>query len=155
MLRTLRLDFHAGFFETSVALHDAPESVSPEHRRLPPCPRFGQLPLVAHAAELARLAGRHALAGELGFAASGLAWYKLRPFPGYTGRPHHATAEAGAHFARFMPDEMAPVVERVLLGQADSPPPILSWLRFVSLGGRVGGVRLAPDQVLEQVLAPR
>lgn len=42
MLRTLRHDFHAGFFETSVALHYAPESVSPEHRGLPPCPPFGQ-----------------------------------------------------------------------------------------------------------------
>lgn len=156
MLRTLRLDFHAGFFETSVALHYAPESVSPEHRGLPPCPPFGQLPLLTHAARLARLAGRHALAGELGFAAAGLAWYALRPFPGYTGRPHHATAAAGAHFARFMVDEMAPVVERVLLGQADSPPPILSWLRYASLGGRLGGVRLGPSQLLEvPVLAPR
>lgn len=148
MLRTLRLDFHAGFFETSVALHYAPDSVSSVYRELPPCPMFGQVPSLARAARLARHVGWHALSGELGFAAAGLAWYALRPFPGYTGRPHLASAEAGAHFARFMLDEMAPVVEKVLLGEANSPPPILSWLRLVSLGGRIGGVRLAPEQIL-------
>ena len=50
--------------------------------------------------------GQATLAGELGFAASGTGWYKLSPFPGYTGRPHRASKEAGAVFARFMMEKM-------------------------------------------------
>jgi creatinine amidohydrolase len=147
MLRTLAFDFHAGFFETSVALHYAPESVSPSYRSLAPCPAIQPSRWLAGAESIARALGRDALAGELGFAAAGVGWYKLKPFPGYTGRPHRATSEAGAIFARFMLDQFEPVVEAVLDGRCASPRPIMEWLRFASLGGRLGGVRLAAGQM--------
>ncbi|CAN5639445.1 hypothetical protein BH09MYX1_BH09MYX1_29970 [soil metagenome] len=38
MIEDLRYDFHAGFFETSMAMHYAPHTVSPKHVDLPPCP---------------------------------------------------------------------------------------------------------------------
>jgi creatinine amidohydrolase len=154
MITDLQLDFHAGFFETSVALHYAPDSVSPMHRTLPPCPPFPRRrksQLIAGAARLVRRlrlgddAGE--LADDLDFVATALGWYELRPFPGYTGRPHQARAESGALFARFMVDEMAPLVESVLCKSASAPPPILPWLAALTLGGRIGGIRLAPGQM--------
>ncbi len=148
MLADLRLDFHAGFFETSLALHYAPASVSPAHRSLAPCPSLPRDAALASAARVARALGRRALAAELDFAAYGVGWYSLRPFPGYTGRPHLASAEAGAAFARFIVDEMAPVVARVLDGDAAPPRPIMTWLPAVSLGGRLGHTRVTPDQML-------
>lgn len=150
LLAALQLDFHAGFFETSVALHYAPDSVSPVYKALPPCPPLPAVPqrrLLTLAARLARGLNRDTLAGELAFAATGLGWFALRPFPGYTGHPHLAGAAAGAHFARFMLDEMTPAVEAVLTGRADPPPPIMRWLGPLSLGGRLGGVRLGPAQM--------
>ncbi len=150
LLAEMALDFHAGFFETSVALHYAPQSVSPVHTALPPCsPLPMGLPsrLLRLAARVMRSLNREELAGELAFAASGLGWYALRPFPGYTGHPHHATAAAGAHFVRFMLDEMAPAVEAVLAGRASSPAPIMRWLVSLSLGGRIGSMRLNPNQM--------
>ena len=50
----LKYDFHAGFFETSLALHFAPQSVSPAHRELAPCPRFAPTPIFARASRVAR-----------------------------------------------------------------------------------------------------
>ena len=38
LLSALPYDFHAGFFETSLALHHAPSSVSSVHRDVPPSP---------------------------------------------------------------------------------------------------------------------
>ena len=37
MMNALGSDFHAGFFETSMALHYAPGSVAPDYTSLPPC----------------------------------------------------------------------------------------------------------------------
>lgn len=153
MIRGLAFDFHAGFFETSMALHYAPESVAPDHVRLPPCASFTPDRLTRAAGLLARALGRDALASELDFAASGLGWFRLSPFPGYTGRPHRATREAGAIFARFILDQLEPAVESALLGRAQSPPPIMRWLRLASLGGRIGGARLRPDQMPDQMPA--
>ena len=150
LLANLQLDFHAGFFETSVALHYAPESVSAVYRTLPPCPPFPagrQSRMLAATARVARRVGKHALADDLDFVAAAMGWYALRPFPGYTGRPHRATAESGALFAAFMVDEMAPLVHDVIQGRTTSPPPILGWLETVTLGGRIGGMRLAPGQM--------
>ena len=147
MISGLPLDFHAGFFETSVALHLAPEAVSDVYKTLPPCPEFGPTRLLSSAERWARAVGQETLAGELGFAAAGTGWYKLKPFPGYTGRPHRATKEAGALFTRFILDEFEPSVEAVLDGQGASPRPIMQWTRWATLGGRIGGVRVSPDQM--------
>jgi creatinine amidohydrolase len=147
MIHGMALDFHAGFFETSVSLHQAPESVSDVYKTLPPCPEFGRNPMLSSAEQVARLAGQEELAGELGFAAAGTGWYKLRPFPGYTGRPHLATREAGAIFSRFMMDEFEPQVEAVLDGRATPPPPIMQWTRWATLGGRIGSVHVKKGQM--------
>jgi creatinine amidohydrolase len=147
MMAGLRYDFHAGFFETSIALHYAPEAVSPIYKSLPPCPEIARQPAFAAAAQMARRLGASELAGELGYAATGFGWYALKPFPGYTGRPHRATREAGAMFARYMLDEFEPVVEDVLAGRARSPAPIMGWARYLSLGGRLGAVKVKAAQM--------
>jgi creatinine amidohydrolase len=147
MIRGLPLDFHAGFFETSLSLHYAPESVSDVYKTLPPCPEFGRTRLLSSAERMARAARQPALAGELGYAASGTGWYKLKPFPGYTGRPHRATREAGAIFARFIMEAFEPQVEAVLEGRGEPPPPIMQWTRWATLGGRIGAVHVGADQM--------
>jgi creatinine amidohydrolase len=140
LLDGLRLDFHAGFFETSMALHYAPSSVAPSHRELPPCPEIRPEPGLARAARAAAALGRNALARELTFAALGVGWNQLRPFPGYTSRPSHARAEAGAFFASAILDLFAPVAESVLCEGAQPPAPIMAWLGRASLGGRLGAL---------------
>ena len=129
--RGLALDFHAGFFETSLALHYAADSVRPNFRQLPPCP-----PLVARgaypfAAAAARALGFTRRAQEMDLAGTGMAWFALRPFPGYTGAPALASPAAGASFARAIIDRYAVAAEAVLYGQARSPAPILSWLKYL------------------------
>jgi len=137
MMRELHLDFHAGFFETSMALHLTPSSVSPRHRDLAPCPRISPHVLATNASRVARLVGQDVLAKELGFAAFGLGWQALEPFPGYTGRPHRATAAAGAVFAKRIVDEYESLVESVLLGDARSPAPIMAWAAMLTANGRL------------------
>jgi creatinine amidohydrolase len=148
MARDLRMDFHAGFFETSLALHYAPASVSPRHVDLPPCPTVVPEVKMAAAARAARRLGRETLARELEFAATGLGWNALRPFPGYTGRPHLASAAAGAAFARHMMAVAEPVVWDVLENGAPPPAPIMTWVGTLSAGGRLGRIpRPAPDEI--------
>lgn len=144
MMATLALDFHAGFFETSMALHYAPESVAPDYRSLPPCADVRLDAKFAWVAKMARALGADRLAGELTFAAAGMGWNALRPFPGYTGRPHRATAAAGAVFVAQMVDDFQRVVEDVFAGRAQSPPPIMQWVQTLSLGGRIGNLPI-PD----------
>jgi creatinine amidohydrolase len=137
-------DFHAGFIETSLALHYAPEHVV-GHRDLPPCPP----PVPARAprtlATLARALGRAALGDELALVARGLGWYALRPFPGYTGRPDLANPESGAIVARVLTEAFAERAFDIFEGRAQAAPPPLGWLPWVSLGGRVGAIRVPAD----------
>ena len=137
MLAGLPADFHAGFSETSVALHYAPHTVDDCYRDLPPCPQVVPAPAVKALAKTALALGRRRLAIELEFAALGLAWMALDPFPGYTGSPHRASAEAGKVFADKIVDGFADAVEGVFAGERRSPPPIMRWLATVTLGGRV------------------
>ena len=139
----LHQDFHAGFFETSMAMHYAPGSVSPRHRDLPPCPAFAPEPRLAAAARVARLLGRTELACELDYAAVGQAWTDLEPFPAYTSHPALASAESGAAFARHILNRYEPAALAVLDGDAPPPAPIMTWVNAVSAGGRLG-VRPAP-----------
>ncbi len=148
-MRDLPVDFHAGFFETSLALHYAPESVRPIYRSLPPCPDFAPVRPVQALAAVARAAGARSLSAELGYVAAGLSWFALRPFPGYTGRPHLASARAGERFARHMVSGFAELAEAVFAGRARSPRPIMQWLPWLSLGGRVGSPNVPPEAVLE------
>jgi creatinine amidohydrolase len=148
MRRGIKQDFHAGFFETSIALHYAPASVSSCHRDLPPCPAFEPDPKFAAASRTARWLGRELLARELEFAAWGVGWNALRPFPGYTGRPHLASAASGERFAAHILDVYEPIALAVLEGRAEPPPPIMRWVAAASAGGRIGGLsRPDPTQI--------
>ena len=140
MMGALANDFHAGFFETSMALHYAPESVAPDYTSLPPCPDVRPDGKMALAARMARALGRDQLSRELTFAAEGIGWNALRPFPGYTGRPHRATPQAGAVFAAEIVRRYVAGIEDVFAGRAESPPPIMRWVGALSLGGRIGNL---------------
>ena len=140
MMGALASDFHAGFFETSMALHYAPESVAPDYTSLPPCPDVRPDGKFALVSRLARSLGAERLSRELTFAAEGMGWNALRPFPGYTGRPHRATPQAGAVFAEEIVRRYVAGIEDVFEGRAESPPPIMRWVGTLSLGGRIGNL---------------
>ncbi len=129
-------DFHAGFLETSLALHFAPETVR-DHEQIPPCPRTAPEPALVRLASLARLGGRTQLAHELLFAAEATAWYRLKPFPGYTSMPAHANPEAGRILADLALTDCAAVARAVLEGELESPRPIMRWMHTLTLGGRL------------------
>lgn len=136
MMRELPTDFHAGFAETSVALHYAPDAVSDIYKTLPPCPSMKPDPAFTAASQAARALGRERLALELDFAGAGRGWAKLRPFPGYTGRPHRACAAAGKYFVGRLLDEYTATTRAVFDG-APSPRPIMPWLLPLTLGGLI------------------
>ncbi len=145
MMSTLASDFHAGFFETSMALYYAPESVAPDYTSLPPCADVQPDGKLALAAKMARAFGADRLARELTFAAEGVGWNALRPFPVYTGRPHRASAQAGAVFAAEIVRRYVDGIEDVFAGRAESPPPIMRWIGVASLGGRIGNLPIPPN----------
>ncbi len=128
-------------------LHYAPDSVSNDYVRLPPCPPLVPNPALAAAARTLRSLGRRDLARELDFAAVGLGWFALRPFPGYTGRPHLARSKIGAHLAARFVEEWAEPMRRVLLEGAPWPRPIMRWTAWLSLGGRIGSTVIAHDAI--------
>jgi creatinine amidohydrolase len=146
-MREATTDFHAGFFETSLSLHYAPDSVDPDRLRLPPCPPIVPDATLLAAARAAQRLGRAQLASELRFAATGTGWYALRPFPGYTSRPRSATREAGATIARYMVREFADVARRVLRGEEPAPAPIMRWMAPVTLGGAVATTGVPPEAI--------
>jgi creatinine amidohydrolase len=149
MLHGITTDFHAGFFETSVALRLVPHTVSEVYKRLPPCPPIKPDPALDLAAKAAAAVGRSQLARELGFAAEGKGWNAMRPFYGYTGRPAHATAESGDVFVREILNRYEEGVESVLAGESTSPEPILKWVAAVSLNGRLAGLHVPLDQIFQ------
>ncbi len=138
VVEALRWDFHAGFFETSMALHYAPGSVDPRYRELPPCPPATPARGFELASKAARAAGATRTADELAYLSQAVGWLSLRPFPGYTSHPAHAAASAGAWCAAQLVERFTPIVAEVLAGRAPSPPPIVPWLPLVSVGGLVG-----------------
>ena len=136
----LALDFHAGFFETSVALTLAPHTVDPCHREVPDCPAW---PVLGWLEQLAK-----AVPGRLGAELTAIAriagWTSLRPFPGYTGCPRLASAEAGEVFVQAMVDAFAEETLRAF-DTARPHRPLMSWLRWLTLGGRVEPPRVPLD----------
>jgi creatinine amidohydrolase len=130
-------DIHAGFMETSLTLHYAPETVR-RHQQVPPCPAYAPDRVIEGAARLAGRLGRRRLAGELGFAAAAVAWYGLRPFPGYTGQPHLANAASGAALADALSRSYADRAEEVFFEGGAPPPPVMPWVKQLTLGGRLG-----------------
>ncbi len=132
----LPFDVHAGFLETSLALLLAPETVGAYHL-VPPCPGLTAKPGLTRVAALAGRLGLSALATELHFMARGLAWYGLRPFPGYAGAPHLASAEAGQAVVDELMPAMVEAACRCLVDGEVGPGAALSWLGPVTLWGRI------------------
>ena len=130
-------DIHAGFLETSLALHFAPETVSTVVSGIPPCPEIQPDARLAAAARAAARLGRTELSQQLTFGALAAGWYAVEPFPGYTGMPHLANATTGRWLARSITDRGLPVVEAVLAGEAEPPAPFMPWIRQATLGGRL------------------
>jgi len=147
LLSSLRTDFHAGFFESSLTLHYAPDSVSECIGSLPPCPEVTPDPSLQLLSKAAQLVGRTVFANELAFAAIGRGWGEMRPFYGYTSEPAHAAASAGQFFAKIIVDRFAAATMAVLHGGAAAPQPVLRWVETLSLGGRLSGHDLSMDQV--------
>lgn len=147
MIASYADDFHAGFLETSIALHYAPDSVHPRFKDLPDCPHVQPDLRLGRASAAAAKVGRARLARELGIAAFGNGWYSLRPFPGYTGRPRHASAAAGAFFACTFADLVEQDVADCLDGRPPPHRPLAWWLPALSLQGRWGGAHVPLDQV--------
>ena len=141
LAREVRLEFHAGFLETSLTMHYAPRSVSTGWCDVPPCPEIRPDRVVQAASAIAAAAGHDVLATELRFAALGLGWLRLRPFPGYSGRPHLANPEAGRRLATLMIDRLEPIADDVLSGRAPPPPPSFAWLKPASRLGMLWGAR--------------
>ncbi len=141
-------DFHAGFFETSLALHWAPETVSPIVERLPPCAPVTPDRGVGALARAARRLGSGRLADELDFAARGLGWYSLRPFPGYTGRPHLASAEAGARFVEAIFERTVAAAEAVGGGGGGGPGRGRRGGGRRPWGGGGGGIHVPPGEIV-------
>ena len=127
LLDKISYDFHAGFFETSVALALAPETVSSLHRDLPPCAPVVADPRFVRLAGVARRVGQAGFARECELVADALGWHALRPFPGYTSEPALASAFAGEAFVELILDLYRAHAHDVLTRGALSPAPVLSW----------------------------
>ncbi len=150
---SVRFDFHAGWLETSLALHYAPRTVSPIHRELPPAPELGRDRALALAERVARTVGAGRISDELAFVSTAATWSRLRPFLGYTGMPHLASREAGARLADRFVDRYAEVARAVLDGGASAPRAPFAWMPWLTLNGRVDATHVPTDQVASR--APR
>lgn len=137
VIRELPLDYHAGLLETSIALAVAPDGVDPCYAKLPPCPEIVPDARLIRASSVAARAGKAHFAKDLETAAHFIAWRALRPFPGYTGRPHLASAEAGRAILRHVVGILADITWSVLEQGAPVPPPPMDWLARATLGGRL------------------
>lgn len=125
-------DYHAGFFETSLTLALAPESVDPQYVDLPDCPEI-EIPAWQRAAiHGIKSLGQAGAARELAFAAEAMAWLNLDPFPGYTGMPRYANRKSGEAFVKEILDLYEAAVRRVFVEGKTPPQPELSVTDFLS-----------------------
>jgi creatinine amidohydrolase len=147
LLDALSTDFHAGFFETSLTLHYAPESVSPRYKTLPACPTVVPDRTLLLMARAAAVAGQSVIAREFEFAAAGKGWGNLRPYYGYTSEPAHAAASAGRFFADYIVERFATAVCDVFDRNAPPPQPVMRWVEPMSLNGRLSGNHLSMRDV--------
>lgn len=144
---SLAHDYHGGFVETSLALALCPEAVSPKLSEVPPCPPIQPRRVLLGAATVAARLGAARLSEELRFAAHITGWTDLRPFPGYTGRPHLANAAAGKILVERVLELVMPALEATLFEGAAPPRPLMPWLEAYSLGGRLPSVSVPLDAV--------
>ena len=146
MLASLRHDFHAGFMETSFALALAPHAVDAMHKTLPDCPPITPDAALMRAARVAAKLGQAKVASELRVAAWGVGWSKLRPFPGYTGKPRHATPESGEVFVNYAVERALTAAVDVFPGAAP-PGPAMAWMEALTVQGRIPGIDIPLDAV--------
>jgi creatinine amidohydrolase len=134
----LNHDFHAGLFETSLCLYLCPNTVDSCYKELPHCVELGPDKLFELLAKISKKLGKRALMREFDFAAIGLNWVKLRPFPGYSGRPKESSAELGEFFTE---NYILPSYEKAALGtlwgEESSPIPIMRWVKPLTLAGLI------------------
>ena len=80
--------------------------------------------------------GMEFLSKELQFAAMGLSWILLRPFPGYSGTPSYSSMGLGDYFVNT---ELIPLYAEQTLNtlyhKQASPEPIMKWIKYLSFGG--------------------
>lgn len=136
-LAGIRMDVHAGFFETSMALALAPESVDPSYVNLPECPDYEPDPGMLAISAALRIVGRERTAREIELGAWTNGWGKLEPFPGYTGAPHLASRQSGEAFVAYALETFVPVIREVFDGRRRAPDPPFGWLRTLTLEGRL------------------
>lgn len=146
MIQGAASDIHGGFIETSLSLLFAPESVT-NHAAVPPCAEIKPLTGILRIANFFRGLGRVQLADELQALAAAAPWYGLRPFPGYTGRPHHATAAAGAIVAEREVRLITECALKVFAGEMLAPRPVMTWIEKMTLGGRIGEIRIPASEI--------
>lgn len=132
----MNLDFHAGLFETSLCLYLCPHTVDECYKNLPHCPDLIPDKFLSGLSKATALVGKPELAREFEFAAIGMGWVNLKPFPGYSGRPSDASADAGRFFVE---ENILPLYEKACLetlwGEEKSPEPIMKWVKQMTLAG--------------------
>lgn len=130
--KTLGSDYHGGFFETSLTLALAKDSVDALQKELPDCPPV-EIPLWQKAAiQGIRSLGQSGAARELMFAAEALAWIALKPFPGYTGKPRYANVKSGEIFVTKILDEYEAAVRAVFVAGEKPPEPVMGVTQLIS-----------------------
>jgi creatinine amidohydrolase/Fe(II)-dependent formamide hydrolase-like protein len=132
--------------ETSFALALAPQSVDALHKTLPDCPPITPDVALMRAARVAAKVGQEKVASELRVAAWGVGWSKLRPFPGYTGKPRHATPESGEVFVRYAVERAVNAAALVFQGAAPPGPP-MAWMEALTMQGRIPGIDIPLEAV--------
>jgi creatinine amidohydrolase len=131
-------DFHAGIFETSLCLYLCPDTVSENYKAVPNCPPLIPNKAMSLVAKFFKFLGNTYLFKELSFAAIGLAWIQLRPFPGYSGTPKYSSKELGQHFVEkeLIPLYLSGAIE-TLYNDHKGPEPVMKWIYAFSLGGAI------------------
>ena len=129
-------DFHAGIFETSLCLYLCPQTVGENYKLIPHCPAFISNKFLMGISRFFEKMGRDYLSKELRFAALGLSWIQLRPFPGYSGTPSYSSKELGDYFVN---QDLIPLYNeatvQTLYHQKMTPQPIMKWIKYLTLGG--------------------
>lgn len=124
-------DLHGGFYETSMALHYAPQSVAKNYQETPDCPKIELNAVLSVFKTLVDRFGSRRLSREMGFGFYALSWAALKPFPGYTSRPRLANLDAGRVFAADLMRRSLTACERVFEQKEKAPRPILEWSALI------------------------
>lgn len=138
IIQKFNTDFHAGAFETSLCLYFHEKSVSPAYKKIPDCPNLKGSNFLTLWSKFLGMIGLKYYAQEFQFAAIGLNWVLLRPFPGYSGTPQYSSVPMGEYFAceEILPEYMK-VIDRVFNQGQKGPRPIMKWMFLLTFFGLV------------------